>query len=740
MGAVMVPFLQPGHCRLDFSPDGRWLVVTHYSRGEIKQVVDVEGECLLESADGGLFFEAVAFCQKTSRVAVVPEGKGRSCEVFLPSEMNEKREVVFLADGKSKIGALAFSPDGETLFFGADRGFFYHLRRKEFEETVLAHGLHDRIALAQYDPAGKRVMTVTKRQPARGDFSSLRIFEVSGEGQALYPARDHWFWPNLMQPQFVRQGREFVYVQKPGVWARAGTASGKVLEQKNEVPCDFRDEDLAQIHWGGGNGNKGVFRQIDESVGNAKFCGSRPSILANRPWLRELSLLDGRLIRPVGLNRYEVVAVAVTRDGNLAAAWETDGLLRFWSLNETEWQFETGLKGEAVFSASGEWIVGSAGVSLRVQEVKTKRAIGAKMVFDAEVLDTHFCSDEKVLAVALRGGILQFWDWREGVVLKSFKGFPSDIICIEDSPRTGKFAAICHGGELVELDVESGEVEVLLKHDKMRSSAPAPLSIRGISYSESGRWLMAWSSCEGVLIWDCEQGVQAPSPPVKDGRYVSLLKVRGERLLFLEVGEYEQEFWVHEWGLKEAKWTMELLDAGRGLYCNLDVSKDGSQVLLSRTGEQYASLAKRGEDGQWEWRKVLSLGRGASFFVTDTPFAVGVTATGPSRFVLVDLRDDSFLAAPLTNKVSRFHYPLLSPNGDQMAAVDWSSKGVAQVWDFSILKAEEGVSLEAEDRMALSELLVGGRDGEFGWEELKGEAWLSKWREFRKKYPKLRFF
>ncbi len=736
--ALMVPFLSPGHCRLDFSPDGKFLVVTHHLREEVKQVVDVEGEELMKTAMGGEFFAAVAFCEKTGRVALVAEEESRVCEVFDPERRDEGVNIE-LERGAIAIGGMAFSRDGGKLFLGAESGRVFDFTKGDFEPLVYEHLAGRRIGYAIFDPSGDLVMTVTHKETVEGEeYSGLRVFEIGRSGESLFPVKETWFWPNLMRPGFLNGGEAVVHFPEAG-WSEVAKArTGEVVSRKNEIACDGDLEAELFVDVGKEFRMTEGSSVLDDMLGYPRFRKGRGTVLANRPWLREISLRDGTVMRPVGLNRYEVGNIAVSRDGILVAGWETDGLMRFWSLEESEWDFEMkgrGVSEEVVFSSSGRWVTGVSEGKVRVYEVATGGEVGMDLATEGKVIELCFSPDDEVLGLGLVGGRVEFWNWKKGERLGDAVKLPGEVLVGRFSSDGQWWAGMCRSGELVKVDRARGVAELLMKHDQVREKVAAPRSLKGLAFSESGRWLVMWSLCKGVKVWDCERGELAESPPVKEGRFVSLLKVMGERLVFLEEDNWDQVFDVKEWDMEKKEWSREEVDAGRGNYSNLDVSEDGERILLSRMGEEFASLAVRDQEGDWEWRKIMALGRGASFFVPRTSFAVGVTSTGPSRFAMVDLRDGSELAAPLANEVSMFHLPKMSPDGRRLAAVDWSGTGVGKVWNFSVLDEKEEMQFSEDAWLVLSELNAGGRDGEIGWEELRGEEWLRQWREFRSLYP-----
>lgn len=737
--ALMVPPLSKGQGRLDFSPDGNFLQVTHHYNQEVQQLVDVERECLIESLDGEIFFEAMAFCRTSGRVALVSKERGRICEVFLPGQRGDGIVIELESDQGSTIGAMAFSPDGGRLFIGAGNGRMYDFSKAKFDEVTYWHENREPIGYVKFCPKGELVMTVTRKDRQDQDRSELRVFEVDGKGRPVFSPKKIWFWLNILRPHFLRDGAAIVYVSEPGWMEMAEALTGIVMTRKNEVAVELRVEDERCVYSGGDFRMDDSPQLIDTMMGLPTFRPGHQNVLANRPWLREVSLVDGEVLRPIGLNRNEVQRVAVSPDGTLAAGWETDGLLRFWNLRGEEWQFEMqqlSPVSEVVYSPDGRWITGTSGEVVQVYEAATGQKTGVALVFEGGAVEVSFSPRDDEIAVSRKGGHLDFWNWRSGDKTGKSHGIPGEVLCSQYSPDGSWLAVICRSGELVAVDRESGEVTVLVKHENVRQEVRAPNSVKGMTFSESGRWLVVWSFCEGVTVWDCEKNKRATSPLVADDCYIELLKMVGDKLVYFELDHGTQVFKVQEWDLKHSEWSREAINVEPGHFANLDVSEDASRILLSRIGEEYASLAERREDGNWVWRKILSLGRAASFFVPGTPYAVGVTSTSPSRFVMVDLRDGNALAAPLTSEVSRYHFPKLSPDGRSLAAVDWASIGVAKVWGFSVLDDVTEDLQEDGRQLIISELNAGGRDGENGWHELKGQEWLSQWREFRQAHPK----
>ncbi|WP_411845930.1 protein kinase [Roseibacillus persicicus] len=733
--ALQVPFLGEGHCRIDFSPNGAFLLASQSVNGGLQQVVDIERERLMQSSTGGVIFKAAAFCAKTGRVALAPEENPKLIEVW----SSEGGRVVEKIEWEgAPIGALAFSPDGGSLFVGAEEGKLYDFGRAAFSEKSFEHVPGRQIGYAVFAPKGDFVLTVLRRQIVlEGEFSGLRVFDVAGDGKPLYPMRECWFWANLANPGFLKGGDTVVYYLEEDIMETMITRTGAVVSRFHEIPTDVRADPEDFVYRGGDSSRKGSERKIDEMMGEPRFRPHHDSVLANRPGLRELSWKDGSVRRPVGLNRFEVRSVAVSPDGMLAAGWETCGLLRFWSLRESEWQFAAEVAGEVRYSPSGQWITDTSGETGQVYEAKTGEKVGRELVYERESVDATFSPNERELAVSLTGGRVEFWDWRKGTKSGRAGTVPGEVLVSEYAPGGEWVAVMCRSGELCRVEGDSGLVTVLIKHEKMRESVPPPDSLKRMEFSQDGRWLVVWSSCEGILIWDCQKGEPARTPPVKEGRYVSRLKLLGDRIVFLEEDHWEQIFDLKEWSLSEQKWTRESVPVGRGFYANIDVSDDGSRILLSRVGEEFASLAERDPRGEWQWRKIRALGRATSFFVPGTPFAVGVTSSGPSRFMMVDLRDGRALASPVASEGSIFQFPKLSPDRKSLAAVDWSGSGLAKVWDISVLTESSGALLDSrEDRLMLSELNAGGRAGRNGWEELKGARWLNQWAKFRKKYPK----
>lgn len=743
--ALMVP--PEVHGRIDFGPRGRFLVIEHRLRGRVFQVMDVAAEALVTGPDGSSWCRAAGVCPESGRLAFAPEGQ-EGLVVILHGESLQE-EFRFQVPGE--VGAVAFHPDGRKLVVASGDGYVFDLEAGRLTEQVFRHADQRRIGRVVFDRDGRRLLTVTNRvsRPGYGDdLVQLRVFAWEGDGTSLFEPLEQWFWPNLGQPKFVGNGDSFIY--QPGVNETAVclSATGKRSARFDTGFGDYSSN-------GEFAASSGIVSEVASgrqlasgAFGNARFCLPRDSFFATRPQLRELSLSGGGELQKFGLGSERTQEIAVSPDGRFLAGWEESGLVRVWKLQQFTWTMPAAERGEVRLSPDGRLVVnagraicGELAPSTRftVRAVDGGQTMGSEVTLPAHLCDADFSPAEDLLATGLDSQEVIFWNWVTGEQVGNPVSLPSRPACLRWSPDGQALAVMCHDGRLFELRRSGGgfAAQFLAAGREVRSEVEAYESLKGMAYSPNGRWLAAWSLCEGILLWDCEKGELAKSPSC-ESLFVNSVTVGNEGLRYLDTIWEKQFFEIRDWGYELGKARKAPIVLPQGRYFAMHSQPEGGRLILSDRYHEWSLLVEDRPTGGASFRKLRKTSQLRSFLLPHSPWVAGVGSGTGEQLIFVDSRDETLLASPWDGEGTYFPYAVISTTGNAIAAVNWSAQGGGEafIWNPRLATAQAnrgGRTASFHHRLAA--LNAGGMSRSGEWTVWSSDEWLQHWEEFREDFP-----
>lgn len=517
-----------------FTPDGGHLLTTSglYALGQETPLVRFEGEVAIDPAGKGALCssktEANYFDTASRKMVPLAQAPRPAMSVAFGTDPGSL--TVLGTDGKvdlycrgrrvgeglhDKVGALAFSPDGDLLVTCSDdrtaKLFSAHTGQ---EQKTLDHGW--RVTSARFTPDGERLITTCYN----GD---IRLWDVAS-GLALMhgPMRHSWFAYGTVGHSNGDLFASYGVDGQARVWRRDGSPFSPWFQHGSPVRDVAFDEVEGRLVTAGQDGRLRLWELGEErkSLGTFELgtdhelstisLDPRGELLAVG-WLTFPDGGGALLIRPGDQHRWPLGPSAVqasevlfSPDGERIAVAFADGKARLFnrqgnSLSEVDHgspvlNLAFSPDGKTLMSASADGTVKLSGGS-----EKTFR-LGDKL------MDAKLSFDGAKLGAVSSGGRAVIWDVATGRETYSTTHPVALRRLIFD--RQGRLALLCGQDGVARLVDLSSQREILLKHDLMVTN--------GSFDSRSQR--VATTSLDGaVKVWDTRNGGQLPSPAGHQG-------------------------------------------------------------------------------------------------------------------------------------------------------------------------------------------------------------------------------
>ncbi len=559
-------------------------------------------------------------------------------------------------------------------------------------------------------------------------------------------------------PDFLDGGRGFVTGRAEGGLAIYDSHSGELLEehpaaQGSGLPLAVSGDgrfiarhSIPLLDRGGGG--ERTFPDHGGLYTVARFSPDG-SVLATGGYDTRLKLWrvsDGALLGEAGHHHNAVINLDFSPDGSLIASGQ-NGMVRVWraTVPGKSRSIPIGAATLAAFSPDGRFLAASGFThasarvdSTRLFEIATGKPAGPEMIPGGLLMDAAFGPGGEWLALAVSTsadrsdkafeagggtGNLQIWNPLTGERLGDPVPLPSEPRGLAIHP-TGRWAGVgCAGGEGVEIDLATRTPRVLFDHGRV-VNAGAILNNGRAAYSPDGKVFATWGFFQFNQLWD-----RAEERPIVES-------------FFHDSNAFDLSFAgnVAARPVVANRMRIEFIDLRSGgeaapsiPYTNWPLltrfSGDG-RLLLSAGGGRTAQV--------WDWRRSELV---CPMMSHDESIMAGVFLPGASRVAtgsydgmvkFWDYRTGLPIRPPLRRPGSVLTLDL-TPDRSTLAVCGYLD-GNIELFDLAGLFPVP--DLDPEDRLLLSEIDAhaevhpGG-----GLVHLTPEAWMKKWREFRKRHP-----
>jgi len=441
------------------------------------------------------------------------------------------------------IGAVAFSPDGETCVTGSSDGQLLHWRRATWE--TISPPLHhlSPVSAAAFSLDGRSLLTGdgSQNRPKEPE-SVVRLWDLDSGNLLASP----WIHPDVVYAvSFRPDGRRFAtgcrdgHVRvftlgafQPNRWRYLdGIQATPLFKDKltqiarGEVSVSFSPDGRYLLAGGDTPHHQEAARLVDVlTCGTRDLLPGRKTLLADA--VRALGvpalLSSGGGVYTLGAVPFprtpmsSIEGVAFALGGKIAVTTSEDGRLCLWDVESARLT-----QGPVVFGKKPiPWMThlpdehtlvpGTRGRHIEIWDPDTGKRIVGPIVSDGPIQANALSPDGRTLATAGDGGILQLWDVRTGQLRTRFDEVTQTIWALRFSPDGRTLLA---GGERTAwlFDVGTGK--------QLCQPLPHPATVWEARFSPDGNRLLTVCSDEyrhlhagTVQLWDALTGKPLGQP------------------------------------------------------------------------------------------------------------------------------------------------------------------------------------------------------------------------------------
>ncbi len=463
------------------------------------------------------------------------------------------------------------------------------------------------------------------------------------------------------------------------------------------------------------------------------------------------SVADDREIGQVGWHQHPIQCVAWSPDGALLATSQI-GLVRVWRVKDEPLvqTVPAGAASLAVLSGDGKFLAASGLTNrngalrrTRVYEVATAQPAGPELETDGIITGAAFLTGhEMALAVATTpdrvnaewntsagSGHLELRNWQTGARLGAPVALPSEPRGLAVHPSGDFIALYCGGGEGMEWERKTGTLRPLFSSGKI-SLPQHTLNNGRCAYADGGRFIVAWGELAAFHVFDRLTGREVPAARTQDlDAIIHDAALHGTRAAQAPIGPPAPLVSLFD------------LATGKAVAAPLPHSDWLYAARFDETGELLLTAGRRPVVQVWNWQKGALIGPAlphdsevmAGLFVPGTPWVITGAHDGFIRFW------DRRSGMPIRPPIQRPGLVLelaLTPDARRLIAAGFLGNGELDIIDLTRALPVFRRDLDAGGERLLAEINASAYIHEGGGlVPLTGEAWLEKWREFRRRYP-----
>ncbi|TEB23448.1 WD40 repeat-like protein [Coprinellus micaceus] len=271
-----------------------------------------------------------------------------------------------------------------------------------------------------------------------------------------------------------------------------------------------------------------------------------------------------------------VACLAISPNGNTAAAGSDDGILQLWDVQSGHTVGEP-MKGHTssvtsvCFSPDGSKIAsGSWDESIRLWDAKSGRAVGEPMEGHTNwVTSVCFSPDGSKIASGSWDTSVRLWDVESGQAVGQPMGGHTDrVTSVCFSPDGSKIASGSHDKSVRLWDMESGQAvgEPMEGHTD---------SVTSVCFSPDGSKIASGSWDKSVRLWDMESGQAVGEPMEGHTNWVTSVCFSPDGSKIAS-GSYDNS--VRLWDAESGQAVGELMDGHTNWVTSVCFSPDGSKI------------------------------------------------------------------------------------------------------------------------------------------------------------------
>jgi len=399
---------------------------------------------------------------------------------------NEKRELVFLKDGKKRMFAIPY--DSITIVTADEKA-----RRRVKETLILGVTLIGLFALPILFSKKTLCYVMVEYSDPEADIAGAAVFQVKGRDKAGVLAL-------LAQKADLERQSEDLYA-RGGIDVETPAEEGEVQDTAGGTVAQGPKPEPAPQP-----GHTELVNSVAFSP-NGRWLASGSSDKTIKLW----DVATGEELRTLTGHTDFVSSVAFSPDGHWLASGSSDRTIKLWDVaTGEELRTLTGHTqgvGPVAFSPDGHWLAsGSSDRTIKLWDMATGRELRTLTGHAIDVQTVAFSPDGRRLASGSVDRTIRFWDVATGQELRTLTGHTLPVTSVAFSPDGRWLASGCTDKVIKLWDVATGrEVRTLPGHAGW---------IWSVAFSPDGRWLASggWSPRsvaspgETIKLWDVATG------------------------------------------------------------------------------------------------------------------------------------------------------------------------------------------------------------------------------------------